>query len=361
MGVTNNSNKNKSDLYKEDFLNDNNINKELKLLLQKSFKDEIKKDEEIDKIYNLNKSKEDFEDLNKYQEEYKHFYTIKNLFQLAPGFNKVLKYCYPYINIFKDRDNISEYNYAKEVRRQFSYFVVFNMFQSSIKIGLFYAFMRAVKHKGSKDFYYMLLVSLLLTSNSFESNSHAFLTKITYPLSQKDIQRRKNFVNEFIFTLNRSFVLLEEIRSLSYFIDKDKRFTYTFITPTTGSKIDIMLQNGKKYLSCDNFSILFGSDYYGNNKKNKPKLEFLNIFNSREKDIILCFLKVYNKLIEEYCAKYNILHYEEINSRTKLLQDMIDKGEITKDKLDHIQEINKSGTREFQGKFDDIQFDKLKF
>jgi hypothetical protein len=147
------------------------------------------------------------------------------------------------------------------------------------------------------------------------------------PINYKDLVRRKDLIEEFVYADNKSFILTNELKKLSKYYIQEK-IEYKFITPTTGQVVTFILTNGRLYLSCDNYGEVFGYSV----DKPRAKIDNLNASDYRERDVIYGLFKLYDMILEKYIEKFNIVKesktvnteaFEQIVSERGLDDDMI--------------------------------------
>lgn len=163
-------------------------------------------------------------------------------------------------------------------------------------------------------------------------------------MSNKDLEARKDLLEEFVFGSNKSFVLTQEIKKISKYYIKDKT-EHIFITPHSGQKLTFIVTNGRLYLSCVNYAEVFGYNI-GNIK---AKIENLNYYNLRDRDIILGLFEVYDILIQKYKEKFEIK--DEVKTiNTEILEEIIKDKNISEKSLDFLKKSKL---------LQDVEFSKL--
>lgn len=151
-------------------------------------------------------------------------------------------------------------------------------------------------------------------------------------------------MEEFVFGSNKSYVLTQEIKKISKYYLKDK-IEHIYITPHSGQKITFIITEGRLYLSCVNYAEVFGYNV-GNIK---AKIENLNYYNLRDRDIILGLFELYDILVEKYKEKFNIK--DEVKTiNTEILQEIVKDKNISEKSLDYLKKSKL---------LQDVEFSKL--
>jgi hypothetical protein len=147
------------------------------------------------------------------------------------------------------------------------------------------------------------------------------------PINFIDLERRKELIEEFVFSDNKSFILTNELKKMSKFYVPEK-IEFKFITPSTGQIIDFILVNGRLYLSCDNYGEVFGYS----SAKPRAKIDNLNASDFRERDVIFGLFKLYDMVLERYIEKYNIKK-EVKNYNTEVFEEIVSEKGIDEEML----------------------------
>jgi len=151
------------------------------------------------------------------------------------------------------------------------------------------------------------------------------------PLSTKDLDARKELLEEFVFGSNKSFILTQEIKKISKFYLKEK-IEHVYITPHSGQKVTFIITDGRLYLSCTDYSEVFGY----NTGNIKAKIENLNYYNLRDRDVILGLIELYDLLIKKYKEKFNIK--DEVKSiNTELLEEIVKNKNLSEKNLENLK------------------------
>lgn len=190
-----------------------------------------------------------------------------------------------------------------------------------------FLWMRLLKQKGRKDFKYLLTMNFFISLSFINGYSYYMLLYTKLPLNQIDLNNRKELIEQFVFGSNFSIVLTEEIKKISkYYIPH--KIEHSFVT-SLGQKVTFIIKQGRLYLSCQNYSEVFGY----NSRNIKAKIDNLDIFNIRERDLIFGLFKLYDNLIDEYKKLHNIPDQVK-NVETEIIEDMIKSKKIAKKELD---------------------------
>jgi len=151
-------------------------------------------------------------------------------------------------------------------------------------------------------------------------------------------------MEEFVFGSNKSYVLTQEIKKISKYYIKDK-IEYKYITPHSGQKVTFIITDGRLYLSCVNYSEVFGFNV-GNMK---AKIDNLNYYNLRDRDIILGLFDLYDVLVLKYKEKFDIK--DEVKTiNTEILDELVKNKNISKASLDYLMKSKL---------LQDVEFSKL--
>ena len=338
------------------FSDDKALIRSLTSSLNNIFSEELKKERELDQKYKLKLTEEEKKYMNLLQDKYKYL-NRKGSKQYFPAVKKICKFGFKNYFLFRTKNSFEEYNYAKEFRKAFLKMIAKSFLEVAVYSALFYSWMRMIKHKGSADNAILIIFTLLLSLGSINSNSYQLLNTMSYPLSPKDLTLRQSFVEELVFDCNRSNVIIEEVKYLSKVMDIEKKFTYDFITPLTSSHLEVILYKGRLFINSDNFSKLLGIRNI--DKLDKPRITSLNIFNSKERDILFCLLKVYQMLLDEYIEKNKINMIASVNPQTDAMNKLIEENKITEKQLNLLKLISKENIIGYDKLFKNIEFDKI--
>jgi len=151
-------------------------------------------------------------------------------------------------------------------------------------------------------------------------------------------------MEEFVFGSNKSYVLTQEIKKISKYYFKDK-IEHIYITPHSGQKVTFIITDGRLYLSCVDYAEVFGY----NTGNIKAKIENLNYYNLRDRDIIFGLLEVYEILVQKYKEKFNIK--DEVKTiNTEILEKIIKDKNISEKSLDYLKKSKL---------LQDVEFSKL--
>ncbi len=151
------------------------------------------------------------------------------------------------------------------------------------------------------------------------------------PLCNKYLDSRKELLEDFVFGSNKSFVLTQEIKKISKYYIKEK-VEHAYITPNSGQKITFIITDGRLYLSCVNYAEVFGYNI-GNIK---AKIENLNYYNLRDRDIILGLIELYDILVQKYKERFNIK--DEVKTiNTEILEEIIKDKNISLKNIDFLK------------------------
>lgn len=330
--------------------------KSLTSSLTNIFSEELKKEQALEQKYKLKLTEEEKKYMNLLQDKYKYL-NKKGSKKYFPAVRKIFKFGLKNYFLFQTKNSIEEYNYAKEFRKSFFKMVGKCICEVSVYSALFYSWMRMIKHKGSADNAILLFFTVLLSFGSINSNSYKLLNTMSYPLSPKDISLRQNFVEELVFECNRSNLIIEEVKYLSKVIDMERKFTYDFITPLTSSHLEVILYKGRLFINSDNFAKLLGIRNI--DKLEKPRITNLNIYNSKERDILFCLLKVYQMLLDEYIEKNSINMIASVNPQTDAMNKLIEENKISEQQLNLMKRISKESIIGYDKLYKNIEFDKL--
>lgn len=138
-------------------------------------------------------------------------------------------------------------------------------------------------------------------------------------------------MEEFVFGSNKSFVLTQEIKKISKYYFKEK-VEHIYITPHSGQKVSFIVTEGRLYLSCVDYAEVFGYNI-GNIK---AKIENLNYYNLKDRDVILGLFELYDLLIDKYKEKFNIKDsVKTIN--TEILEEIIKNKNLTEENLNYLK------------------------
>jgi hypothetical protein len=293
------------------------------------FKNDIREDIELERKYNTLHTEEEINYRKEIQSKFLFFHKQKNsnkFYGLRRTWNWLRN---NYFN-FKVKENIDRYEYSKNLKSEFAKIILIGMTRASVLTFFFFVWMRLIKHKGKKDFFYLFLINGVFTITMFSAGCYEILIRSRLPLNKYDLGLRKELLEDFVLGSNRSMCLTEEIKKISKFYLPEK---IEFSTVTSlGQKITFITQKGRLYVSCDNYAEVFG--YSAKNKL--AKMKSLNIFVLREREIIYCLFRFYDTMISEYIKKYQILE-TYINYETKIIQDLIDRNEISEKHLEYMK------------------------
>jgi hypothetical protein len=203
--------------------------------------------------------------------------------------------------------------------------------------------MRLLKQKGRKDLRYLICMNMIFSATTMNSLSYSLLLISGLPITREDLENRKELLEHFVYGSSHTFVLTEEIKKISKFYLKQK-IEHNFIT-AYGQKVTFICEEGRLYLSCDNYSEVFG--YHFN--KQLLKIENLNCYQPREREIIFGLFQFYDKLIQMYIQENNI----DIDKKT--LKTEVFESILKTKKLSHneLELLKKSSVLR------DVQFSKL--
>jgi hypothetical protein len=223
---------------------------------------------------------------------------------------------------------------------------------------MFYYWIKLLKHKGSGDKMLVLGFTVIFSLASLNSNCYNFFNNSTnFPIDPNDIIKRKELIEELVFGSNRSIVLSNELKTLSKAIDFNEKMEFSFVTPLTANHLEVILYKGKIFINSDDFSKLFGVRSY--DKVKNPNISNLNMLNTRERDIIICLIKVYSLLIEKYCDKYKIKMKSYMNPQTEQLQYYIDNNLISNEQVEMMRKIKEEKSLSYEKIFKEIDFSQL--
>ena len=138
-------------------------------------------------------------------------------------------------------------------------------------------------------------------------------------------------MEELVFASNKSYVLTQEIKKISKYYIKEK-VEHVFITPHSGQKVTFITTEGRIYLSCVNYSEVFGYNI-GNVK---AKIDNLNYFNLRDRDVIFGLIELYDLLISKFKEKYNVKE-NVVTLNTEILQELVNDKNISKEKMEYLK------------------------
>ena len=105
-----------------------------------------------------------------------------------------------------------------------------------------------------------------------------------------------------------------------------------YITKNSGQKVTFILTDGRLYISCTDYAEVFGY----NQGNLKSKIENLDFFNLRDREVIYGLLELYEFLIEKFIEKYQIKK-DEKNLNTEILQDIIRNNNMTQENIDFLK------------------------
>lgn len=126
----------------------------------------------------------------------------------------------------------------------------------------------------------------------------------------------------YVYAENNVTALTTEIKKLSKYYFKEE-VDLPYIT-YTGQKINFITKEGRLYLKCENYSEIFGYS----RENTALKINNLNIYNLRDREVIFGLFKLYDTLIEGYMKKYNI-NPDEKNLKTEILEEIILKNNLS--------------------------------
>lgn len=326
--------------------------------LQEIFADEIKNDEELERKYKLKLSSEEKDYIKELQSKYKYL-NQHGRYHYFPALRSVFYFLFSnYFNFFKTRTSIEQYKYAKQMRFESCKILLSSMTQSFLFSIIFYYWIKLLKHKGSGDKMLVLGFTVIFSLASLNSNCYNFFNNSTnFPIDPNDIIKRKELIEELVFGSNRSIVLSNELKTLSKAIDFNEKMEFSFVTPLTANHLEVILYKGKIFINSDDFSKLFGVRSY--DKVKNPNISNLNMLNTRERDIIICLIKVYSLLIEKYCDKYKIKMKSYMNPQTEQLQYYIDNNLISNEQVEMMRKIKEEKSLSYEKIFKEIDFSQL--
>jgi hypothetical protein len=330
--------------------------KSLTSSLNSIFSEELKNEYELEQKYKLKLTEAEKKYMNFLQDKYKYL-KKKGSKQYFPAIRKICAFGFKNYFFFRTKNSYEEYNYAKEFRRSFFKMVAKSFFEVGLYTAIFYSWMRMIKHKGSADNLILFLFTAMMALGSINYNSYYLLNTISFPLSPKDITVRQIFVEELVFECNRSTTILEEIKYLSKIMDNDRKYTFDFITPLTSSHLEVIIYKGRLFINSDNFGKLLGIRNI--DKVEKPRITNFNIYNSKERDIIFCLLKVYQLLLDEYISKNNINMIANINPQTDAMNKLIRENKISEQQINLMKRISKENIIGYDKIYKDIEFHKI--
>jgi hypothetical protein len=308
------------------------------------FKNEIREDIELERKYNSLHTEEELNYRKEIQSKFLFFHKQKKA-NFLYGIRRTWTWLRNNYFNFKVKETIDRYEYSKNLKSEFLKIILIGMGRASFSTFFIFLWMRLIKQKGKKDFQYLFLMNAVIALFFFSAGSYEILIRSRLPLNKYDIDLRKELLEDFVLGCNRSMCLTEEIKKISKFYLPERK---EFSTVTSlGQKITFITQNGKLYVSCDNYAEVFG--YSAKNKL--AKMKSLNISVLREREVIYSLFRFYDHMIAEYMKKFNISE-KYLNFETKVVQDMIDKNEINEKQLNYMRN---------NSYLNNVQFRLLKF
>jgi len=297
----------------------------------------------LGKKYKLNHTEDELNKRKELQDPNKYLHIKRNKIGYN-GFNKTWKWLRKYYLNSKGKDSIESWEYGKEMRNMFFKSIFESMLKSVGYTFLFYIWMRAVKQKGKKDLVYLFLINSFISLNTINTKMYSFPIVTKLPLNIKDLENRKELIEELVFSGSKSYILTEEIKKISNFYVREK-IEYSYIT-SLGQKITFIVVEGRMYLLCDNYAEVFG--FTGKNKLSK--INNLDVMNLREKEIVIGLFRLYDVMIDRYVKLNNIDKTKQKNLITEIFQDVV------KDKMLFVTDINTiKQTKILKG----VEFEKL--
>lgn len=230
------------------------------------------------------------------------------------------------------------------VRKEAFKLVLKSVLQSGAYILLFYYWMRLLKHKGKKDFIFMGLMSLFISLGAFNRQCYNFLLSVPFPTHVSDLERRKEVVEEFVFSSNRPAVLTEEIKKLSKELFFEEKIEMDYVTSLTKTRITFTAWKGRLYLSSGNYAELFGVKNL--NARAQPKISELNVYNTRERDIIFGLFKFYDFLIDKYKRENGIAERESL--KKEQFRKLLEKGKVKDEVLRNLDGLGDQAALELK-------------
>jgi len=324
--------------------------------LEEIFADDIKNDTELEKKYKLKLSSEEKDYIKELQTKYKYLNQYGR-YHYFPAMRSVFYFLISNYFNFKTKSSIEQYKYAKEMRFNTFKMLLSGLTQSFLLSIIFYYWMKLLKHKGAGDKLLVFGFGILFSLASLNGKCYNFFNNSNFPLDPVDIIKRKELIEELVFGSNRSIVITNELKFLSKAIDVNEKMEFSFVTPLTASHLEIILYKGKIFINSDDFNKLFGIRNY--DKVKNPNISSLNMLNTRERDIIICLLKVYSLLIEKYCDKYKIKMKTYMNPQTEQLQYYIDNNLISSEQVEMMKRIKEEKSLSYEKIFKDIDFSKI--
>jgi len=208
------------------------------------------------------------------------------------------------------------------MRRSFYKCALSNMIASLLVTLGFYIWMRVLKQKGSRDFRVMMFLNLCICGLMMDSNIHEILIKTKLPLNIPDLKRRKEMLELFVFDSNTTILINEQLKAISknYFPEK---IEHNYITLTSGQNVSFILNNGRLYISCDNYAQTFG---YNAPKALFSKISQLNLSNVRERDLVFGLFDFYDVLIKRFIREYGIIQGKSFE--TTVIENLIAKKKL---------------------------------
>lgn len=151
---------------------------------------------------------------------------------------------------------------------------------------------------------------------------------------------------EYLVGANKSYVLTQEIKKISKIYIKEK-IEFDYITKNSGQKVTFILTEGRLYITCTDYAEVFGY----NQGNLKSKIENLDFFNLRDREIIYGLLELYDLIIEKYIERYEIKK-DEKNINTEILQEIVRNKNITEKDMEFIKKSKL---------LQDIEYSKIEF
>lgn len=362
-----NENNNKSDKNLDDTTYKKTVNYIKNKLITSNYEEIAEKEKNYEKYFKrseIDKLKQDLVEgkINSNSLTYEQLIETKKYFIHTSRFSsyyalrKLLNHLYQK-HFFRNKLTYEEYIYSKQVKSSFLKLVIISTSKSILWGVAFFIWMRLVKHKSKKDIPVTIAITVGMGITYLNHLCHYFSTYTPFPLNSKDIEDRARLVEEFVFRGNRSRVLREEIKMLSLVLKQDDQITYSFITPTTNCKVELICFKGKLYMNCDNFQQLFGIKGYDN--INMPNIQELDVNYLREYEIIVGMLKLYYILLERF-KQINGIEDDFDTPEDKLVKQYIRENKLNEEQLELIKKINEQGAQGYSGLFKNISYDQIK-
>lgn len=264
-----------------------------------------------------------------------------------------LSFSYYYKNHFLvDKKNYNEYKYKKDLKKSFIKQTLSSLMTYTTSTLVFYAWMRLLKHKSKKDkavvFFYITGISILYG----EKSSYRYVTNTPFPLSPRDIDKRREFVENMVFTIGYTNILIDEIKSLSLSLGESEIHNYRYILPTTNTVCDVCTFKDKLYTNCKEYDKVF-------KKKNSHKeFAIMNLHNKIEFEMLIGILKLYYILIKKFKEKHGI-NDNENNDEELYVMDLIDTGKLGVNDLVNLKKAEDVSVKGYTNLLNNVDYNKV--